>query len=98
MILNFSTVFFFRHQVWPGDSGTNEFNIVVTPHRDPITILEWSQHGERLISADTAGSLIGWKIDPRGQLLMVFHHELKDSFTHIAFKIAPLKPAIDIRS
>ncbi|XP_012255289.2 intraflagellar transport protein 140 homolog [Athalia rosae] len=83
-------------RVWPGDSGINEFNVIVTPHRDPITILEWSQHGGRLVSADTAGSLIGWKIDPRGQLLMVFHHELKDSFTHIAFKIAPPKPTMDI--
>ncbi|XP_046604167.1 intraflagellar transport protein 140 homolog [Neodiprion virginianus] len=83
-------------KVWPGDSGANEFNIIVTPHRDPITILEWSQHGGRLVSADTAGSLIGWKIDPRGQLLMVFHHELKDSFTHIAFKVVPSKPVIDI--
>ncbi|XP_015590632.1 intraflagellar transport protein 140 homolog [Cephus cinctus] len=83
-------------RVWPGDSGASEFNVIVTPHRDPITILQWSQHGGRLVSADAAGSIVGWKIDPRGQLLMAFHHELKDSFTHIAFKFAPLKPAVDI--
>ncbi|XP_076161592.1 intraflagellar transport protein rempA isoform X2 [Ptiloglossa arizonensis] len=83
-------------RVWPGDTGSNEFNIVVTPHRDPINILQWSQHGGRLVSADTSGSIVGWKIDSRGQLLMTFHHELKDSFAQIIFKTIPPKPTIDI--
>ncbi|KAG7210438.1 hypothetical protein KM043_011970 [Ampulex compressa] len=82
-------------RVWPGDMGSTEFNVIVTPHRDPITILQWSQHGGRLVSADAIGSIVGWKIDSRGQLLMMFHHELKDSFTQIAFKIALPKPVID---
>ena len=60
-------------------------------------ILQWSQHGGRLVSADAGGSIVGWKIDSRNQLLMTFHHELKDSFTHIAFKISPPKPAVDLR-
>lgn len=71
--------------------------MTVTPHRDPITILQWSQHGGRLVSADSAGSVVGWKIDPRGQLLVTFHHELKESFSHIAFKIAPPKATMDLR-
>ncbi|KOC69370.1 Intraflagellar transport protein 140 like protein [Habropoda laboriosa] len=83
-------------RVWPGDTGSNEFNLVVTPHRDPITILQWSQHGGRLVSADSAGSIIGWKIDSRGQLLMTFHHELKDSFAQIVFKTIPPKTMMDI--
>ncbi|KAF3422708.1 hypothetical protein E2986_01971 [Frieseomelitta varia] len=82
--------------VWPGDTGSTEFNLVVTPHRDPITILQWSQHGGRLISADSAGSIVGWKIDSRGQLLMMFHHELKDSFAQIVFKTVPPKSMMDI--
>ncbi|XP_020285443.1 intraflagellar transport protein 140 homolog isoform X2 [Pseudomyrmex gracilis] len=82
--------------IWPGDTAAQEFNIVVTPHRESITILQWSQYGGRLVSADTGGSIVGWKIDSRGQLLMTFHHELKECFTQIAFKTVPPKPAIDI--
>ncbi|XP_035743577.1 intraflagellar transport protein 140 homolog [Vespa mandarinia] len=80
-------------RIWPGDTGTTEFNVIITPHHDPITILQWSPHGSRLVSADAAGSMIAWKIDSRGQLLMVFHHELKGSFIHIAF--IPMKPSMD---
>ncbi|XP_046824576.1 intraflagellar transport protein 140 homolog isoform X2 [Vespa crabro] len=80
-------------RIWPGDTGSTEFNVIITPHHDPITILQWSPHGSRLVSADAAGSIIAWKIDSRGQLLMVFHHELKGSFIHIAF--IPMKPSMD---
>ncbi|XP_066587942.1 intraflagellar transport protein 140 homolog [Prorops nasuta] len=83
-------------RIWPGDTGINDFNNVVTPHRDSITILKWSQHGGRLVSADSEGSVVGWKIDSRGQLLIVFHHELKQTFTQIAFKITPPKLATDM--
>ncbi|PBC28358.1 intraflagellar transport protein 140 homolog [Apis cerana] len=83
-------------QIWPGDTGSTEFSLVVTPHRDPIIILQWSQHGGRLVSADSAGSIVGWKIDSRGQLLMMFHHELKDSFVQIVFKTIPPKSITDI--
>ncbi|XP_015439170.1 PREDICTED: intraflagellar transport protein 140 homolog [Dufourea novaeangliae] len=85
-------------RVWPGDTGCIEFNIIVTPHRDPINILQWSQHGERLVSADTAGSIVGWKIDSRGQLLIMFHHDLKDTFAQIVFKTIPPKSTIDMSS
>lgn len=84
-------------QIWAGDTGSSEFNIIVTPHKDPVTILQWSQHGGRLISGDIAGSMVGWKMDGRGQLLMMFHHELKQSLTLIAFKITPPKSVLDIR-
>jgi len=82
--------------VWPGDTGTQEFNVIVTPHRDSITILQWSQYGGRLVSADTGGSIVGWKIDSKGQLFMMFHHELKESFTQIAFRTISLRPTVDI--
>ncbi|KAG5313583.1 IF140 protein, partial [Pseudoatta argentina] len=83
-------------RVWPGDTGTQEFNVVVTPHRDIITILQWSQYGGCLVSADTGGSIVGWKIDSRGQLFMTFHHELKESFSQIVFRTVPLKPVVDV--
>jgi len=76
--------------VWPGDTGTQEFNVIVTPHRDSITILQWSQYG------GTGGSIVGWKIDSKGQLFMIFHHELKESFTQIAFRTVSLRPPVDI--
>ncbi|XP_058796246.1 intraflagellar transport protein 140 homolog isoform X2 [Phymastichus coffea] len=83
-------------RIWAGDTGSSEFNIIVTPHRDPVTILQWSQYGGRLVSGDIAGSIVVWKLDGRGQLLMMFHHELKQSLTHIAFKISPPKPGVDM--
>lgn len=75
-------------KVWQGDSGAKDFSIIVTPHRNPMTILAWSQLGGRLISGDASGSLVGWKADSRGQLLIMYHHELKESFTDIAFKMS----------
>ncbi|XP_012060565.1 PREDICTED: intraflagellar transport protein 140 homolog [Atta cephalotes] len=83
-------------RIWPGDTGTQEFNVIVTPHRDIITILQWSQYGGCLVSADTGGSIVGWKIDSRGQLFMTFHHELKESFSQIVFRTVLLKPVVDI--
>lgn len=82
-------------RIWPGDSGSTEFTVAVTAHRDPISLLQWSQHGGRLVSADTAGSVVGWKIDNRDQLFITFHHELKESFSHIIFKLAPSKLLLD---
>ncbi|XP_014295650.1 intraflagellar transport protein 140 homolog [Microplitis demolitor] len=73
-------------KLWDEDSESNEFSEIGTPHRDSISILEWSQHGGRLISADTSGSLVGWRVDNKGQLLIMFHHDLKKSFIHIAFR------------
>lgn len=83
--------------MWSGDIGNNEFIPIVTPHRSAILLLQWSQFGSRLVSADANGSMVGWMIDSRGQLLMVFHHELQDIMTHVAFKICPPKPAYDNR-
>ncbi|XP_044589157.1 intraflagellar transport protein 140 homolog isoform X2 [Cotesia glomerata] len=73
-------------QIWTEDFEQNEFTEVGTPHRDSITLLEWSQNGGRLVSVDAAGSIVGWRVDNKGQLLIIFHHELQKSFTQITFK------------
>ncbi|XP_021936986.1 intraflagellar transport protein 140 homolog isoform X3 [Zootermopsis nevadensis] len=73
-------------QAWAGDP---EFISVQSVHQAPITILQWSTLGGRLVSGDTAGSLVGLKVDSRGHILTVFHHELKDPLTHIAFRRNP---------
>nr|CAD7263176.1 unnamed protein product [Timema shepardi] len=75
--------------------GEKDFVSVQSPHRDAITILQWSEQGGRLVSADGAGSLVGSKVDARGQILTLFHHELKDPLVHITFR--KNQPGIDIR-
>nr|CAD7423413.1 unnamed protein product [Timema monikensis] len=90
--------------------GEKDFVSVQSPHRDAITILQWSEQGGRLVSADgvsllydqcfympgkLAGSLVGSKVDARGQILTLFHHELKDPLVHITFR--KNQPGIDIR-
>ncbi|KAK7788798.1 hypothetical protein R5R35_010909 [Gryllus longicercus] len=70
-------------RVWIGEK---EFTSVESPHQVPIIILEWSEQGGRLVSGDTGGSLVGWKVDPRGHFSSVFHIDLKDAVTHIAFR------------
>nr|CAD7202239.1 unnamed protein product [Timema douglasi] len=74
--------------------GEKDFVSVQSPHRDAITILQWSEQGGRLVSADGAGSLVGSKVDARGQILTLFHHELKDPLVHITFR--KNQPGIDI--
>lgn len=32
------------------------------------------------------GSCVAWKVDPRGNLLIVFHHDISDSITEITFR------------
>lgn len=72
--------------------------VVRSSHRNEISVLQWSQYGGRLVSADRGGAVIGWKIDSRGQLVLVFHHELRECFCAIAFKNAAIKPAVDMRN
>lgn len=33
------------------------------------------------------GSLVGWKVDSRGQIITAFHHDLKETVTHITFRL-----------
>ncbi|XP_063235193.1 intraflagellar transport protein 140 homolog [Bacillus rossius redtenbacheri] len=75
-------------------AGEREFASVQSAHRAPVTVLQWSEQGGRLVSGDTAGSLVCSKLDSRNQVLSVIHHELKDALTHIAFRRSP--PGIDI--
>jgi intraflagellar transport protein 140 len=76
--------------------GSNEFVTIVSPHKNLILILQWSQYGGYMVSGDSAGSIVGWKLDGKGDLIIMFHHILKQSVSQIAFKICPPKPAVDI--
>lgn len=44
-----------------------------------------------------SGSLVGWKVDARGMLQTIFHHELKDPLSHISFRRTQRLPGFDIR-
>ena len=59
---------------------------VPTIHNASVILLEWSQAGSRLISGDSAGSVVGWSIDRSNQLNTIFHHELKDPLSQIIFR------------
>ncbi|XP_063916884.1 intraflagellar transport protein 140 homolog [Zophobas morio] len=71
-------------KVW---NGAKDFALVGGPHKAPITLLEFSEKGGRLVSCDSAGSLVGWKIvDTQSQTIIVFHLDLKESITHLTFR------------
>ena len=61
---------------------------VPTIHNASVILLEWSQAGSRLISGDSAGSVVGWTIDRSNQLNTIFHHELKDPLSQVIFRNA----------
>ncbi|KAF5285788.1 hypothetical protein FQA39_LY04249 [Lamprigera yunnana] len=72
-------------RVWNGFD--KEFYHVTGPHKSPVTLLEFSEKGGRLVSCDSAGSLVGWKVDNKNETMTVFHHELKDAITHVTFRL-----------
>ncbi|KAK5641268.1 hypothetical protein RI129_009815 [Pyrocoelia pectoralis] len=69
-------------------NGTDkEFANIAGPHKAPVILLEFSQKGGRLVSCDSTGSLVGWKVDSKDQTMTVFHHDLKESITHLTFRL-----------
>ncbi|KAL1494371.1 hypothetical protein ABEB36_009980 [Hypothenemus hampei] len=74
-------------KVWNGSD--KEFISLVSLHKTPINLLEFSDKGGRLVSCDSAGYIIGWKTDPKGEINMVFHLDLnKETFTHLIFRLS----------
>lgn len=55
-------------------------------HTTTVSFLQWSPCGMRLVSADENGTLVGWTLDSKGQLDVVFHVELKDGLTRGVFR------------
>ncbi|XP_022250207.1 LOW QUALITY PROTEIN: intraflagellar transport protein 140 homolog [Limulus polyphemus] len=60
-----------------------------TQHKKAVAVMKWSENGTRLVTADAVGTCIGWKVDSRGEISTVFHHELKDYLTDIVFQQYP---------
>ncbi|XP_060521943.1 intraflagellar transport protein 140 homolog [Cylas formicarius] len=71
-------------KVWNGND--RDFIDVAGPHKSPITLLGFSEKGGRLVSCDSTGSVVGWKVDSKGQTSSVFHLDLKEAVTHLVFR------------
>ncbi|XP_055541505.1 intraflagellar transport protein 140 homolog [Wyeomyia smithii] len=66
--------------------GKRDFTTISGPHKSPIMLLEFSEKGGRVITADAMGVLTGWRYDGHGQFLTMFHHDLRDPLLHITFR------------
>ncbi|XP_055383288.1 intraflagellar transport protein 140 homolog [Condylostylus longicornis] len=66
--------------------GNREFSSVQGPHKVPIILMEFSEKGGRMVTADSMGLLTGWRCDGQYQFLTMFSHDLKDSLLHITFR------------
>ncbi|XP_066140255.1 intraflagellar transport protein 140 homolog isoform X1 [Euwallacea fornicatus] len=78
-------------KVWNGVD--KDFVNVVGPHKSPVTILDFSEKGGRLVSCDSVGTVVGWKIDGKAEAIMLFHLDLskEQSITHLTFRLTPKK-------
>ncbi|EDS36288.1 che-11 [Culex quinquefasciatus] len=66
--------------------GKRDFTTINGPHKSPIMLLEFSEKGGRVITADAMGVLTGWRYDGHGQFLTMFNHDLRDPLLHITFR------------
>ncbi|XP_055617076.1 intraflagellar transport protein 140 homolog [Toxorhynchites rutilus septentrionalis] len=66
--------------------GKRDFTTINGPHKSPIMLLEFSEKGGRVITADAMGCLTGWRYDGHGQFLTMFNHDLRDPLLHITFR------------
>ncbi|KAJ3192139.1 hypothetical protein HK101_006974 [Irineochytrium annulatum] len=60
-------------------------------HHSPITCLEWSPGGTRLISGDEEGEVVVWKVDSRGKMASICQYRLKGSLRSCIFRKSPVK-------
>uniref|UniRef100_A0A182S5V1 Uncharacterized protein n=1 Tax=Anopheles maculatus TaxID=74869 RepID=A0A182S5V1_9DIPT len=66
--------------------GKRDFATINGPHKSPIMLLEFSEKGGRVITADAMGVLTGWRFDGQTQFLTMFNHDLRDPLLHITFR------------
>ncbi|XP_055845818.1 intraflagellar transport protein 140 homolog [Episyrphus balteatus] len=66
--------------------GHREFASVQGPHKAPIILLEFSEKGGRMVTADSVGLLTGWRCDGQYQFLTMFSHDLRDALLNITFR------------
>ncbi|XP_049817321.1 intraflagellar transport protein 140 homolog isoform X2 [Aethina tumida] len=79
-------------RLWDGTE--KEFFNITGLHKCPVILLEYSEKGGRLVSCDSTGSIVGWKVDSKGQINTAFHLDLKEQITHLTFRLT-VKPHPD---
>ncbi|XP_017466425.1 PREDICTED: intraflagellar transport protein 140 homolog [Rhagoletis zephyria] len=67
-------------------AGHREFASVHGPHKAAIVLLDFSEQGGRMVTADSMGLLTGWRCDGQYQFLTMFSHDLRDLLLHITFR------------
>ncbi|KAL7020245.1 hypothetical protein ACKWTF_011435 [Chironomus riparius] len=69
-------------------SGKREFMSIQGSgyHKSPVMLVEFSEQGGRLVTADSNGTMTGWRCDNQGQFLTMFSHDLRDPLLHITFR------------
>ncbi|RZF46866.1 hypothetical protein LSTR_LSTR008247 [Laodelphax striatellus] len=78
-------------RVW---NGERDFATVPTVHSAPLQHIAWSHLGGRFLSVDVNGTVIGWRVDSRGQLVSVFEHSLGVGVSCVEF--ARARPGPDL--
>ncbi|KAJ8245793.1 hypothetical protein GJAV_G00260380 [Gymnothorax javanicus] len=75
---------------------TGEQSSLPNTHFSPISLLDWSSAGNRLLTGDQMGVLALWKLDPRGRVQgsCIVKHEFGKTLTCSVFR--PLTPGEDM--
>ncbi|KAH8409514.1 hypothetical protein KR222_007700 [Zaprionus bogoriensis] len=67
-------------------AGHREFASVSGPHKAPIVLLEFSEQGGRMVTADAMGLVTGWRCDGQYQFLTMFSHDLREVLLLLCFR------------
>ncbi|XP_030565569.1 intraflagellar transport protein 140 homolog isoform X1 [Drosophila novamexicana] len=67
-------------------AGHREFASVSGPHKAAIVLLEFSEQGGRMVTADALGLVTGWRCDGQYQFLTMFSHDLREPLLLICFR------------
>ncbi|KAH8241845.1 hypothetical protein KR026_007077 [Drosophila bipectinata] len=67
-------------------AGHREFASVNAPHKAAIVLLQFSEQGGRMVTADAMGLVTGWRCDGQYQFLTMFSHDLREVLLLICFR------------
>eukprot|EP00753_Platysulcus_tardus_P003573 PLAT12468.31.p1 GENE.PLAT12468.31~~PLAT12468.31.p1 ORF type:complete len:1453 (-),score=862.37 PLAT12468.31:92-4450(-) len=71
--------------VWNLAEGAAAGRRELSQHREPISSIQWSDDGARLVTADRGGSVCVWAADGRGRLRQVALYEQERAVKHVVF-------------
>ena len=59
-----------------------------TVHRAPLSLVQWSPDGSRLLTGDEAGVLAVWSLDQRMRLTCLCKYEKSGRISHVQFRLS----------